>query len=576
MNDNLKKDQIDNPAASQATNLEQDVLDTVDISDDTLEKEDKQTKEARKAAKKLAKKIQTPEERRRRRIKKYGIIAAALGLVFAVLMSVPLTRWAVLNSFGLRSTFIVEAVDEADKPLSGAVVRVGDQRELQTDAEGRAYFQATQFGKLKGVIQKAGYGDRTFEAVNDVQSKPPRERLKVIGIQLDIDIKDWLSGRPIRGAFASYGESKAESDDSGRASLVIPPTDKKKVEIKVGGAGYLERAVETETTTVSREVLLVPGQKNYFISKRDGKLDIFSSNLDGSDQRKLIEASGKEDESLTYFSIHRANKHAILITNRDGKVTSDRLIAGVYLVDLEAASLKKIDEGSDIQVVGWGDDAIVYTKSELSLGYDDPAFARLMTYNTQNGRHAEIANANYFQASAVAQNKVFYVIADAYRTIDNGAMTSYDLASGATRSYLEDRPITYIGRPGYNTLEMQDSSGASFELIVSQHRTRPIDRRPGSSVMIALNQSANQAAWSDKRDGQGVFILRSLGDSTERIVTQAPGLTNPIRFVSDHIAVVRVTTSVETADYVLDTSTGNMKKVVDVSNVLSGVAQFGL
>lgn len=518
-------------------------LKDVEISDQTLEAEDKKSIEAKKQAKKTAKKILTPEERAARNKKRILIIAGAAIALLLVLLAVPFTRWPILNTIGFRGDAVITVEDEAKKPVANASVRLTNGTVAASDKFGRAYLKDIPLGKQTAVIQKNGYGDKTTTFTNGFGSTQKTEQLKIIGIKLDVDIKDWLSAEAIEGAEVTFGESNALSDAAGRASLVIPPTDEKLIEIAVKRPGYLTKTIETETNVISREVVLVPAQKNYFVSKRDGKFDIFSSNLDGTDQRKIIEATGKEDESLLQLSIHRNNKQAILVSNRDGKVQNRRLVAGVYAIDLERASLSKIDEGSDIQLFGWSENSIAYSKSAPDLNYDDPSFSRIMGFNSQNNRLSQIAAANYFQSGLVAQNKVFYVPADAYRPIENGVLTSHDLGSGAKRMYLQDRQIHYIAQASYQTLELQDASGAAFELQIASGNVKAIDRRPAGSLVIALSPNGQTAAWSDRRDGQGALLARSVKEGNERVVARVGGLTHPVRFVSDNLVVARIVTS---------------------------------
>lgn len=545
---------------------EQD-LQAVEISDTTLENDDKQSGAAKKEAKKTAKQLRTPEERARVRKKQLIIGAGAAAVLLLVLLVAPFTRWPILNAVGFRGSVVLTITDTANKPLINAAVRLDNGTLALSDKAGKASFQAAKLGKRTAIIQKSGYGDKSIQFVNSFGTTKKSEQLKTIGIKIDIDIKDWLSGRPLEGATASFEESTALSDNTGRASLVIPPTDKKAVAVSVAAPGYITKTLEADTAVLSKEVALVPAQKNYFISKRDGKFDLFSSNLDGSDQRKVIEATGKEEESLLQLSIHRGNKQAVLVATREGKVQNGRLIAGIYAVDLEKAVLRKIDEGSDIQLYDWSENTLAYAKSESGLTYDDPAFSRLMSFNSASGKLSQVAAANYFEASLVAQNKLFFVPADAYRLIENGVLTSYDLQSGAKKTYLADRQINYIGRSSYAALELQDGSGAAFELQLPNGATKAISRRPAVSLLISLSPNGQLAAWSDRRDGQGALIVRQLKDGSERVAAKAAGLTSPIRFVTDTAVVVRVATSQETADYVVDLPTGKLKKIVDVSNV---------
>ncbi|MFO0971097.1 MAG: hypothetical protein U0520_01965 [Candidatus Saccharimonadales bacterium] len=88
-----------------------------------------------------------------------------------------------------------------------------------TDSFGRASFSKVRLGPQKVVIQKSGYGDINQTVTSSFGITKPTFAMKVIGIQLDFDIKNWLSGQPVADAEVTFEKSSAKSDASGRANL---------------------------------------------------------------------------------------------------------------------------------------------------------------------------------------------------------------------------------------------------------------------------------------------------------------------------------------------------------------------
>lgn len=556
---------------SQDLDFNEADLEVVEISDDGLAVVDETSKAARKQAKKTAKKLRSPEEIKQLKRKKIIIGLCGAGAALLVLLAVPLTRWAILNFIGLRGDLTIRVVDEKSATLlTKATIKLDDGSFGQTNAKGTLIFANTKLGKRKVSIQKSGYADVTTTLTNGIGSTKPTIKLRAIGIKLDVDVKNWLSGKVIESATVTYKSASAISDKTGRASLIIPPTDAVKVKIRVSATGFLDKETETDVDVASREVALVSAAKNYFISKRDGKFDIFSANLDGTNQQKIIEATGKEDEGLMQLSINRNNKQAILVANRDGKLTNNKVVAGVYLIDLEKSSIKKIDEGSDVQLINWSDNSMVYTKTVPDLNYDDPALSRLMNLNISNNKLTELAQTNYFQIAVMAQNKIYYLPADAYRTLENNALSSLDVISNAKKTYFADKTLRYAVRASFGTLELQDTAGTNYELQIANGATKAIDHRPSSALLFSSSPDGQAWAWNDRRDGQGALLGYSIKDSAEKTIAKAGGLTSPVRFINDDLVIVRVVTSQETADYVVSLMSGKMSKVVDVSNIGTG------
>ena len=571
---NKQIDDID--IAEEDLIIDDQQLSDVKISDSAIEDEDKNSKTAKKKAKKESKKHLSPEEIKKKRRKRDYIIAGITLLCVIILLIVPVTRWPILNTIGFRSDLVFTIKSESTKkPINSASIVLEDGKTAFTDSSGVAKISAVKLGKHQVNINKSGYGTVTKQVVNNLGSTNIGNiNLKIIGIKLDVVALHWLSGDPINGANISFQKSSAISDKTGLASIIIPPTDDKKVKLDITAPGFRAKQIETEVDVSSREVSLVSDQKDYFVSKRDGKLDIFSSDLDGQNQKKIIEATGKETDSLVQFSINRNNQQAILVANRDGKVSGNRIVAGVYLVDLAKSTLKKIDEGSDVQLLDWAEDTMAYTKSDSELNYDDPSLSKLKTYNLGKSKLTEIASSNYFSLSLVAQNKVFYLPSDGYREVEGSVVTSFDVNNSAKRTYLADKRIFYGTHAKYGTLELQDSDGKNYELNISSGAVKNIDRQPGEHIYFALKPGGGQVLWTDKRDGQGALITKLISANDERTVVKYGGLTYPVRFVGDGLAVVRVVTSQETADYIIHLPSSKMTKVVDVSNV--GILSYGI
>ena len=562
--------------AEKELDFDDKALVDVEISDKDIELEDQKINNAKKKAKKESKKHLSANEKKKIRKKKIIIFSVLIIIICVALLSVPRTRWPILNFIGFRSDINVQINEDRSKsPIAGVFLSLENGSTAISDEFGKATFRHTTLGPHTLQLEKNGFGKTEQKIENGMNNNYSTINLKIVGIKLDVVIKDWLSGQPINGAVVKYQKNSASSDKTGLASLVIHPTDERSVDLEISGQGYLPKILNTEVAIASREVSLVSDQKNYFISKRDGKFDIFVSNLDGSGQRKIIEATGKESDSLLQFSISRNNQKAILIANRDGKVTSSRMVAGVYVVDLEKATLQKIDEGSDIQFFGWADDNAVYSKTDPNLKYDEASFTRLQSYSTAKSKLTEIAQTNYLQVGLVAQNKVFYLPSDSYREVTNAILTSFDFSNQARKTYLADKVLNYATRASFGSIEIQDSSGTNYELQISNGAVKTIDRLPRDDIKFALKHDGSQVLWVDKRDGQGTLLIRSTAANDERVVVKLGGLAWPVRFVGDGLAIARVVTSQETADYVIDLPSAKISKIVDVSNVGSNFG-YGL
>lgn len=544
-------------------------LDGLNITDSVLENEDKNKINDNKAAKKRAKQMRTPEELKRLKRRRIIISVAALLVAIGALFVVPLTRWQILNVFGFRGSIKVLVQDKKTyETVTDANVLIDDNSVGSTDSSGQLELTGVRLGQHDLRVEKSGYSryDSTFSV--GLKSSQINTSIEAIGIKVSVSVKDWLTNAPVPAAVIQAGDRKATTDEKGQASIIIPPSDSE-VKTSVQAKDYIKREVAIDPKVTSRDVTLVPSAKDYFISKRSGKFDIYSTNLDGTNQKKVISATGNEDRNTLQFTIDRNNKHAVLIATREIERQNGRVVAGIYDVNLEGASLNKFDSGSDVYVIGWAGDSLIYQKTDPNLKYDAKNLTSLIAYNVKTGIASTISKANYFQLSAIAGQSIFYLPADAYRDI-NPKLTALDMLTNARRVYLPGKQISYGVQSNYGLLEVETTAGKYYELDASTGASTPIDRQPGEAVSFMLSQNGGSVISAQRRDGKGALVQKSISSGNEKTVIKLGGLTNPIRFISSKLAVVRISTSQETADYVVDIKTGKFAKIDDVTDVGSG------
>ncbi len=127
----------------------------------------------------------------------------------------------------------------------------------------------------------------------------------------------------------------------------------------------------------------------------------------------------------------------------------------------------KIDEAVNISLLEWSDNVIAYTKGNVSLNYDDRNRTTLMIYNAASSKLSQVAQSRYFPVAQVFQNKLFYRITHSTASIEELVLTSQDLNSGAKKTYLNGRVIDNLQRSAYNTLDLRDDQGKSYELQIA-------------------------------------------------------------------------------------------------------------
>lgn len=488
-----------------------------------------------------------------------------------VVLIIPNSRHAILNSLGIRSSLVLSFVDENNSPIEQAKVTVDGSSKL-TNEIGKVKFNNLKLGEKKVSFSKVGYAKLTTNVQNSLGvTEVEHYKVKITGIEVGLVVKNWLTENLLDGVTASYDSSEATSDSKGVINLVIAPTDEEKVKINLKKDGYLDKVVEVELDTEPDEINMVYAHKNYFISRRAGQNDIYSSNLDGSDQKRIISATGNEESNFISFDIHGNNKKAILVANREGRYINNRAVEELYVIDLEKSTIKKFDEGVSIGLIGWINDSIAYTKTSPTLSYNHPHRESIMVFDTVKNKSTAVATANYFSSHVVYKDQVLYIPNDGYRQRNDQYVTGYNINTNTRRQYAKDSYASYFTMPEYGIIELNNNS--FVQLDIESGQIKKLNRSTQSSKNHIVSSNKKTILTIDKRDGQGVILQNSSGSGDQKIVAKIGGLTAPIRFISEDLVIVRVVTAQETADYVVHLPTGKNKKIANVENVSSSQAR---
>ena len=495
---------------------------------------------------------------------------AGLGVLLLLLFALPLTRFGILNTVGVRATARVVVLDtETQTPLKNVSIEIGEVS-AKTDDSGVAVLADVRLGRQTMEVIKSAYDTYSQTITISMGTNVIEEVLLLpIGTQFDLQAIDWLSKLPVVDASAEFNDSNASGNTDGELTLTIPPTDETSIEVTVGADGYKDQRVLIDTTNKKlNSVGLVIDQLHYFVSERDGRFDIYSSNADGTDQQLLIEGTGNERADIR-FTISPDNKKAILATSRENITNEDGFVMrGLYLVDLESASLTKIDESERFDLAGWIGDSIVYIKIQAGASGRNPERHRLMSYNVTNETQNEIAASNFFNDVVVAQDYVYYAPSDTYKDVPQPFLFRSD-ATGLSKDTILDEEVWTIIRPEFNSLIFYSRSQSWYELDMNSTVPVQLESEPTNmdARLYTTNTNEESTLWIDQRDGMGVLLSHNPETGEDTVLWRQAGIQNPIRWLSESHLVFRVSTSNETADYVLNIAGGDPVKILDVSDV---------
>src|SRR5690606_8611006 len=113
---------------------------------------------------------------------------------------------------------------------------------------------------------------------------------------------------------------------------------------------------------------MVIDRKAVFVSRANGKYDLFKSDLDGQNREILLAATGNENSNISLV-LSPDGKRAAFISTRDGKRDSGGfLLSSLVLIDVENGNTTTIAEAAQIQLVDWAGTRVVFQLGSSDSG----------------------------------------------------------------------------------------------------------------------------------------------------------------------------------------------------------------
>lgn len=387
-------------------------------NDDSLDRHEQVEQDDRETKEQLAKvdeAIATPAEFPKRKFrlpaskkKRWLIFVSVLLAILIILGAIPYTRYKILGLF-IKEKYTIVVLDSVTKtPVTGATVHVGDVN-ATTNANGQATV-TVPVGNETVSIRKQYYKDvQTTAQVGLVSSQNTLHTSMVAtGRQVPIVVVNKINGQPVANAIVKSPDTTAETDSNGKATIVLPTnTTTQQVTVSATGYNSLTTPVTVTSATVPGNTFsVVPSGHVYFLSNLSGKIDVVSTNLDGSNRTTVLAGTGNETASTTALLASRDWKYLALQSTRDTSTTTK-----IYIINTATNSVAVMDEGQNVsfQFIGWSGDDFVYTVNRpnalINGTYPQEA---LKSFNAQTGHittidqtDAQLAGYNATLASGI-------------------------------------------------------------------------------------------------------------------------------------------------------------------------------
>jgi hypothetical protein len=497
-------------------------------------------------------------------------------LVLALLATaiIPVSRYFVLNTAGVRASTSVHVVDNSTKqPLKNVTVSVGLVSAV-TDSSGNAKLNKVKLGSAKLTIKRRAFAPVERSITLGLGSNPLGNfELIPTGTQYSFVLSDFMSGKPITKAEASTDSAEAQADDKGKIVLTVDGPSDGEIKVIIKADTYRDEVLTFGATEKTDQVVqMVPSRKHAFISKRSGKYDLYSIDVDGKNEKLLLPGSGTERDGIV-VAPHPTDDLAAFVSTRDNVRNKDGyLLSTLSVIDTKTGEKKDIGQSEQIQIVDWINDRLVYVQIAAGASANDPKRQRLMTYDIKSEEKKEIASTNYFNDVLSASGAIYYAPNSAYQ---NGTTFYRVNADGTNRQALLNKEVFNIIRIQYDTLSL--SVGQDwYSYKLGELQAGKISGAPASlkNRLYRDSPDGSHSLWIDDRDGKSVLLNYNLtGDKKDVTLRTQSGLNNPTYWLNDSYVVYRIHTDQESADYVLNLAGGQPRKIRDVTNT-SGVDQW--
>jgi hypothetical protein len=283
--------------------------------------------------------------------------------------------------FVTRNYTVVVQDSSTSKPVVKALVSLGGKA-VETNTEGKATISVKP-GSKKLLITKKYYSDASQTVVVNIGESGNSSNivLSATGRQVPITVTNKITGKPLEGVTLQAADSETKTDKEGKAVFVLPTNSaKQKTQVSLGGYTALTTEVTiTDIEVPENKLALTPSGKVFFLSNQSGKIDVVSTNLDGSDRKVVLAGAGKEDRHNTVLLASRDWKYLALSARRDGDKNK------LYLIETASSQLTTMDEGNaTFNLAGWSDHYFVYIVNRNGIDHWQPKDRVIKTYNAQN------------------------------------------------------------------------------------------------------------------------------------------------------------------------------------------------
>lgn len=474
-----------------------------------------------------------------------------------------------------KASATVTVIGSDDKPLEGAVVIISSNT-ASTDANGQATIGDLRRGENEVNIRKSGYETYTKthklkRGANDLGSTKLTP-LPLAKVDLTLVVKDYISDAVINDADILLTDVRPIY---GTEKYDFTGVTVGNYQLKVSKSGY--NTFETDITvdeksTALDNVMLVKSGIIVFESNRDGGYSgIYTSNLDGTEQKQLVSRVGNYEDTNPLLGPNR--RKVAFVSSRDGVRNTNGTDYNryPYLVDVNGKNLVKISDKPDVSTLKWSPDGgfVGYTyydetKNSSYVNIYDVIRKTTLSLDGYNNSYSYVFSADgntvYFTGkSATDADSKLYKVSSSGGTptvVDEHYASSLELTSSGTirYSYYANNKTSYLEyNPANNTITSVEAIAVNEE---------------NEYYSAVLSPDKKKRAYVDSRDGKTNLFVSDPNGKNEMQITKLNSVVYEDLFWAEDGSYIVFTnkTNTESARYLTAIKEGaTPKKIVDIN-----------
>ncbi len=484
------------------------------------------------------------------------ILVTFLLIIFAI----PATRYKILGLVVKKSVTITVLDNKTAAPVSSATVNLAGAV-AKTDANGKAKVNVG-LGKRELTISKRYYTTLDTSYFVGFKTSNSSQKLTATGRLVPVNVINKVTGKPVAGAQIQAQGTSAKTNSKGQAQIALP-TKVATYSGKLVSKGFNKSditIVVTDQTEKANTFEITPSGQVYFLSNRNGTLDVVKSDLDGSNRKVVLVGTGKEDPRTTSLLASRDWRFLVLKAHREGT------LASLYLIDTSNDKVTQFDNSdSEFTLIGWHQHNFVYSLNRNNISYSQEGKQLIKSYDADN---LQLNQLDKTLAEGTTGNVVYQSLANFYIADDLVVYTTQWNREGSTATIAAEKNDTIRGVepngqnkkdyqtfPSANNNYMQatpyepqgiyfavydnNSKAAFYQFQNRSVKVASIDQATFDKTYptFLLSPTGKQTLWTELRDGKNAIFT---GDSNAGNKKQIAGLSeySPYGWHSDSYVLV--------------------------------------